>query len=356
MIKKFALSMAVCLLVALMASPVPAKTFKLTFGVGAPADPIPFVKTIRDYWAPEIQRRVEANTEHKIKWTLHFSPSVVKITDGFEAVQDGLLDSSIAFPIFENPALFIHNFSYFAPFGSSDQMQATKVNLSVYDNNPWLKQVFEKKHNQKWLANFTYETYDLITKFPVKTVADLKGHKIAAAGPNLPWIKAVGCVPVQSNVMEAYTSLQSGVYEGWVLPASTMLSFKLYEVAKYFNVVGFGAIAGGCLTMNLDVWNTLPADVQKIILDVGRDFAIEVAKETQIKNKAAFEGMKKAGVPIFNLPEEERRQWVKALGNMADEKAKEADKLGQPGTKVMQDYVSGMTKAGYQWPLEWKIK
>ena len=42
-----------------------------------------------------------------------------------------------------------------------------------------------------------------ITSFPVQSTADFKGRKIAATGPNLPWISGVGAVPVQSNLPEA---------------------------------------------------------------------------------------------------------------------------------------------------------
>ena len=58
------------------------------------------------------------------------------------------------------------------------------------------------RHNVKYLGMFTYDSYQLITKFPIKTIDDITGHKIAGAGPNLSWIKAVGAVPVQSNLVE----------------------------------------------------------------------------------------------------------------------------------------------------------
>ena len=347
---------ALLLMIVFIFGSASAKTFKLTAGFGISADVLPFTKAVRDYWAPEIKKRVESRTEHKIDWTLHFTASVVKLPDEFEAVCDGIVDVSMAFPIFENPALFMHNFSYFAPFGTSDIEQATKVNLKVYDMNPWLKEVFERKHNQKWLATFTYESYDLITTFPVKSIEDLKGHKIAAAGPNLPWIKTIGCVPVQSIVTDAYTSLQTGVYEGWVLPVSASFSFKLYEVAKYFNWVGFGCISAASLTMNLDVWNSLPKEVQDIILEVGSDYSMNVASNTKALHDSAAAKMKEKGVHFFSFSDEEKKVWVKNLGTMANDRTKEADKLGQPGTEIMKFYISEMERSGHKWPIRWVIK
>lgn len=333
-----------------------AKTFTLTIGCGVPADPLPFIKAVRDFWCPEVAKRVETATGHKIKWNFAFGGAVAKLGDEFETIESGILDGGVVFPIFENPELFLHNFGYFAPFGTSDIALATKINLKVYDNNPWLKDVFHKKYNQKWVGTFTYESYELITKFPVKTIEDLKNHKIAAAGPNLPWIKTVGCVPVQSHLGEAYTSLQTGVYEGWVMTPSYTWGFKLHEVAPHLTYTGFGCISAGSLTVNLDVWKSLPKEVQDIMMEVGREYSHVVAKATQAKAEIAVKDMKQKGVTFYTLPQEEKRKWLALISGLASQKAKEADKFGQPGTRVMKYYVDEMAKAGYEWPIKWVIK
>jgi TRAP-type C4-dicarboxylate transport system substrate-binding protein len=333
-----------------------AKTFTLTIGAGGPADPLPFLKAVRDFWAPEVAKRVEKSTDHEIKWNFAFGGAVAKLGDEFETIESGVMDGGVVFPIFENPELFLHNFGYFAPFGTSDIELATKINLKVYDNNPWLKDVFHKKYNQKWVGTFTYESYELVTKFPVKTIEDLKNHKIAAAGPNLPWIKTVGCVPVQSNLVEAYTSLQTGVYEGWVMTPSYTWGFKLHEVAPYLTYTGFGCISAGSITINLDVWKSLPKEVQDIIEEVGREYSHVAAKWTQAKTQIAEKDMKQKGVAFYTLPRDEKRKWLEVISGLANEKAKEADQFGQPGTQVMKYYVNEMASAGYEWPIKWVIK
>ncbi|MFH1090519.1 MAG: C4-dicarboxylate TRAP transporter substrate-binding protein, partial [Pseudomonadota bacterium] len=327
---------AALLFIPLLAGGAWAKTFKLTIGCGGAADPLPFIKMLRDFYCPEVSKRVEAATGHKIEWSMQWAGAVAKLGEEFEAVQMGLLDVAMVFPIFENPQLFIHNFSYYAPFGTPDVNLATKINMKVYDTVPWLKEVFEKKYKQKWVASVTYETYNMLTNFEWKTIDDLKGHKIAAAGPNLPWIKTVGCVPVQGNVMEAYTGLQTKVYDGWVLPDSIFYGFKLIEVAKYATNVGFGCISGPVVTVNLELWKSLPPEVQKIMLEVGPEYSVAVAKETDNRHQGAIKAIKEKGGLYYDLPLKDKQEWMKRLGNLADEKAKEADKLGQPGTEVLK--------------------
>jgi C4-dicarboxylate-binding protein DctP len=353
--------MTVCILAALFLIPLTntsssAKNFNLTIGAGVPADPLPFIKALRDFWAPEVAKRVEKNTDHNIKWNFAFGGAVAKLGDEFETIESGILDGGIVFPIFENPELFIHNFGYFAPFGTTDIELATKVNLKVYDHISWLKDVFNQKYNQKWIGTFTYESYELITKFPVKTLEDLKNHKIAAAGPNLPWINTVGVVPVQSNLAEAYTSLQTGVYEGFVMTPSYTWGFKLYEVAPYLTYTGFGCISAGSITINLDVWKSLPKNVQDIMQEVGREYSQVVAKWTNEKTKIAVKDMQQKGVTFYTLPRDEKRKWLKLISGLASQKAKEADDFGQPGTQVLKYYVDEMAKTGYEWPIKWIIR
>ena len=81
-----------------------------------------------------------------------------------------------------------------------------------------LCEVFETDHNQKWLGGACLANYGVGTNFAWDAFGDLDGHKIAGAGINLDWI--VGATPVASNLNEAYQSMQSGVYEGYLSASS----------------------------------------------------------------------------------------------------------------------------------------
>ena len=84
----------------------------------------------------------------------------------------------------------------------------------------------------------------------MERVADIKGQKIAGAGLNLKWLEFAGATPVQSSLVDAYTSMQTGVYNGWIMFPSGWVNFKLYEVGKFYTEIGFGAITWHGLTIN----------------------------------------------------------------------------------------------------------
>jgi TRAP-type C4-dicarboxylate transport system substrate-binding protein len=235
-------------------------------------------------------------------------------------------------------------------------MLATKVNLDVYEKFPYLREIFETKFNQKWLGVFTYEDYDLFSTLPVRTLKDVERRKIGCAGLPCPWLSKVGVVPVKSGFNEAYSSMQTGVYDGFVGFLTGYHGYKFFEVAKHFTYVGLGCTSGGSLTVNMDLWKSLPKEVQDIMIEVGKQYPYEVAKEIMRRRAVIKDVLLKNGVQFHTLSLEDKRAWMKARGNMANDKAKEADKMGMPGSAVLKYYVEALAKAGYEWPIKWEIK
>ena len=239
-----------------------AATFKLKIGAGHPPAGL-WIATLRDVFMPKISERVAKETSHKIEWTEAFGGSVCKLGECLEAIESGLLDIGDAHAPFEPAKMLAHNFSYFAPFGTPDPRIAAKAVREVYENTPALRKVLEDRYNQVFIAAGVVGNYGLITNFKWSTVAELKGHKIAAAGPNLPWLQGTGVIGVQSTLNEAYTSMQTGVYEGWVMFTDASMSFKLNEVSKQYVDMDFGCISTPVLTMNKETWKELPPEVQR---------------------------------------------------------------------------------------------
>jgi len=332
-----------------------ADTFRLTIGAGHPADAAVWITAMRDFFAPEISKRVAEKTGHKIEWTSAYGGSVCKLGECLEAVESGLVDVADLHVAFEPAKLMAHNFPYFVPFGSPDPVVAARAARQVYDNVPELKKILEDKYNQVFLGVGAVGNYNLVTTFAWDKVEQLKGKKIAAAGPNIPWLRAVGAVPVQSNLNEAYTSFQTGVYEGWVMFPDATVGFKLHEVAKNYTFTDFGAIANVVIAINKTTWNKLPKDVQAIMLDVGKEFTAVEPRMAAEKGKASIETMKAAGATVRSLSDSEKVKWANALTDIPNERTAEINKAGQPG-KAVDEYIKALNAAGVKMPRDWKIK
>lgn len=346
--------LAAALLTAATAPAATADTFKLSIGAGHPADAAVWVTAMRDFFAPEVAKRVAAKG-HKIEWTSAYGGSVCKLGECLEAVESGLLDVADLQVPFEPAKLMAHNFAYFVPFGSGDPLVVAKASRQVYDTVPELKKLLEDKYNQVFLGVGSVGNYGLVTTFAWDKVEQLKGKKIAAAGPNIPWLRAVGAVPVQSNLNEAYTSFQTGVYEGWVMFPDATVGFKLHEVAKNYTITDFGAISTVVLTINKTTWRKLPKDVQDVMLEVGREFTTVQTTMGSEKAAASLATMKAAGANVRSLSEEEKAKWAMALPDIPNERTAEINKAGQPG-KAVAAYLQALKEAGVKMPREWQVK
>jgi TRAP-type C4-dicarboxylate transport system substrate-binding protein len=331
-----------------------AKTFRITIGSGYAAEPNPLVKKWRDEVCGNIKNRVEAETGDKIDWVFAWAGSVAKVGEELGAIQSGTLKMGLVATPVETSKLYLNSFGYNVPFGSPDVEKACKVNLDVYRKNKILQDVFEK-YNQKWLGQISYETYDVVTTFPLLKMADLKGKKIAALGANIPWLNQTGAVAVQSNSGEAYTSFQAGVYQGFLLPLSYTVGPKLFEVAKHVTLVGLGGPAGPCWTVNLELWKSLSPKVQEIIWDEAQKYNDAIPATVAKMRDNAIQTLKEKGVTVHTLPPQDRKEWMQAVKDMPKDFIKECNKRGLPGKQVVQSYLEEMEKTGYTWPIKYEL-
>ncbi len=148
-----------------------------------------------------------------------------------------------------------------------------------------------------------------ITKVPVHTLEDLEGLKIRGWGEAITkMLDALGATGVYVTFGEVYQALQTGTVDGAMSGFTQYQDMSWYENAKY--VVDVTTSYGVFLTgINLDKWNSLPKDIQDIMLTAGRDtevWNLPVAIEADI---AAKDALREVGVILYELPIDELARW-----------------------------------------------
>jgi len=353
--RKHSLFAAAALVGALgMATSVVADEFKFRIASGH-SGPTPYVHLMSTFFAAQVKKRVEERTKHTVEWIEGYGGAMVKTSDTLEGVQTGIIDVGGYCFCFEPSNLPLHAFQIYVPFGTMDPVQSVKLARAVYDQTPEMEQRFEQKYNQKLLALIADNGYNLHTKFDWNNVSDLKGIKIGGAGANLKWLEFAGAVPVKVSAPEVYTGLQTGIYEGVIIFPSLSVNLKWHEVAKFYKLIGFGAITWHGLTINKNRWGRLPKEVQDIMLEVAREYEALTGtfnKETYPKQ---LQQLRDFGVKVDELPASVRADWAKSLSAWPAEAAKDFDKQGLPGSKVLRLAISEAEKLGYQWPVRYEI-
>jgi len=333
-----------------------ADTFTLRIGAGHPNGPAIYVTDTANFFVPEVKRRVAEETDHEVEFVEGYGGAIAGVAETLEAVESGILDIGAYCICFEPAKLFLHNFPYYAPFGPTDSEQEMRTVRAVYDQVPFLTETFEKDYGQTLLGLHGWDNYHLGTTDPWETVADLQGVKIGGAGPNLPWLEFAGAIPVQSTLPEGYMSLQTGVYNGWLMFPSAYLGFKYYEPAPHYTLIGFGAMGVNALTVNNRTLASLPEDVQQIIREVGRAYEAQAGASLNAAQQRGLTGLREAGANVRELSAETRAGWAQSLSGFANQQAKDADGRGMPGSEVMKAYIAAVAADGYDWPIDYVIE
>jgi len=103
---------------------------------------------------------------------------------------------------------------------------------------------------------------------PITCVADLKGVKLRIAPSNMltDAITRLGASPMTVGYNEVYSALQNKVVDGEEINITSIYALKHYEQLKYISEIGMYPYPA-FVVFNLDFWNSLSADQQKIIED-----------------------------------------------------------------------------------------
>jgi len=297
------------------------------------------IHNIVSLWAKE----VEEKTGGKVKVTIFPSQSLVNIKDIFPATTKGICDigfeslqmNASRYPLSLITGVGVMNW----PSGQGP----TEIWTELQKKFPGMAAEF-KEVKVLWY----YITMPMTLHFTKKTVrvpADMKGLKIEAAGPLAPAMKFFGATPMVTSPAEWYMALDRGLEDGICHNYTPIFSLKVHTLLRYHTDVDFGLV-GQAIIMNVDKWNSLAPDVQRVIdglrpwiekksVDISMDLAGEVRKTCQGLGHT------------FIVPNpEEMKLWMEAAKPMHEAWIAETEAKGLPGRAVFEETKRLIEKYG----------
>ena len=173
------------------------------------------------------------------------------------------------------------------------------------------------------------------SKRPIKVPADLKGIKLRV--PEGVWrvkmFQAYGANPSPMKFSELFTALQTGVMDGQENPFTQIYSAKLQEVQKYLSLSGH-VYTPAYLTVGTTHWNTLPADVRKVLEDTAKETQAFVYETAAKDDTALLDKLKQAGMQVNEVDKE---AFVAASKPIYEEFGKEV-----PGARELIDRATAL--------------
>jgi TRAP-type C4-dicarboxylate transport system substrate-binding protein len=278
------------------------------------------------YLADEVYKR----TNGKVKIELFYGQTLGKATEFLGMLKDGSLDMAGVSHGYYSSQFPLWSATQSIPFMMRSGKTVMEVAYRIPKEIPAVQEEF-RKWNVKYL-NYCEPVlhYTMFSRKPANTVADLKGMKVRTYGMYLPQaMKAVGAVGVTIHPAETYESLKRGVIDATIFDISGGYFMKSYEVAKHVIPWDIQSICGYSHMMNLDVWESLPKDVQRIILEVeAENRSIELEYKEKL-DKEAVGKLKEAGAVLHKVSNAERQKWVDANPDFVGQWIETCEKIGK---------------------------
>lgn len=169
----------------------------------------------------------------------------------------------------------------------------------------------------------------------VDNVGKLKGMKLRAGSSAVELtLTELGAVPVKLGAPDVYISVDRGTLDGAIFGAAATLGYKLEKMVKgTARNVNFGSLAA-ILFINERKFNSLPPDLQKLLVDVGREVGRDVAIAYSKESEESLAALEKAGVKVYDFPEPVVAEIRKAQDKVANEWVKQLEARRLPGKDV----------------------
>ncbi|MEJ2739859.1 MAG: TRAP transporter substrate-binding protein DctP [Dehalococcoidia bacterium] len=287
--------------------------------------------------AQEWINKIESDANGRVKITPYWGGTLINPMEAFSQLSEGVFD--IGWCCIGYTATGFELSTNYMPFyyGISDRDLRRKIDTEVRAKFPELNEEYAK---WKILETVSGNNNQLVSIKPVRTVADIKGMAMKGGGPDIEVIKKLGGEGARVSMGEVYISLQKGILDGSFVPWEAVGTFKFYEVADYVTLLDFSYSPYPQNFMNMDVWNSLPPDIQQIF-DDNIEFWNNAEDEAfRLANDVGLIAAEEAGMEMITFSDEESEKFFGTYNEVCTEIATKLDGEGYHGTDILNEVLS----------------
>ncbi|WP_163336091.1 TRAP transporter substrate-binding protein [Desulfopila sp. IMCC35008] len=301
MFKKVIGSVAVAL--ALACNPVHAAKYEWTFQ-SSDQPGIFMYQMAENYgkWMSEM-------TDGEVKISVAPVGSVVQYNETLDSVSAGILQGE-----FTDPSYFAGHDPAFGLIGNTVGAFGHPSEALKFLNYGGGKEIFQKlydKYNVHLIGVVITGVEAFVSSKPLNGVDDLKGLKMRAPeGMVQKVFAAAGAAPVNLPGSEVYTSLEKGVIDA---ADYTLFSVNhkqgMHKIGKYPVFPGFHSMPLQVVTINKEIWDGLPKNVQTMMETAVWRLATEVFFQYEMQDLEAAAKARAEGIQISDWSLEERAKF-----------------------------------------------
>ena len=262
--------------------------------------------------------------------------SVVPHTDTLDAVGAGILQGHLT-----DPSYFSGKDPAFAMMGNlvgawSDPFELLGFMESGGGNELYSELV--EPYGVHFIGAAATEPEAFVSRVPIRTVEDLQGVKLRAPeGMVFEIFSKAGAAPVSLPGSEIFSALDKGVVDAADNTVfATNQSLGMNDIANYPLYPGFHSLPMIDVSMNKQVWDDLPADLQAILTASVQQFSFNhIYSVRQLDAAAVAEAKANPDIEIINWSGDERAKFRRI--------AQQEWENWAPKTEMTQRYYDAVT-------------
>jgi TRAP-type C4-dicarboxylate transport system substrate-binding protein len=322
-----------------------AEKIKLKFSTYIPPPP---AWEAKEMFVDAFMEEVTKRSGGRVQWETFWSSTLGPPTDQFELCERGVVDVVMCSPAYEVGSFPLTTMGEL-PFSGPNNIEACKILQEMYKEG-FLKKEWTRVH---LIYFYSTDSWSALTRQKkIMKAEDLKGLKLRAKSiPHLRFLELFGATPVQIGAGEVYMALQTGVIEGTLFPQSLIPELKFHEVSKY-NLDLEALVSQDAIYMNIDTWNRLPKDIQKIFNDMF-DYSSEAANTIWQKYHKYFadNAKNKFGIEHSVIDSAEKAKMRAKCKVLWEEYIAAEEKRGHPAKAYANAWREKLIKRGYPTPF-----
>ncbi|NIM97984.1 MAG: hypothetical protein GTO24_07885 [candidate division Zixibacteria bacterium] len=216
----------------------------------------------------------------------------------------------------------------------------------AFVNDPRMMAIDKKSYGEKGLvkvADIGVEALDgIFAKKPLATLEDFKGVKIRTAGliPTLA-LKLMGASTLTIPTTEILEALQRGTVDAIQTSRGWGLGFGLPDVVTHVSFWRVQSVFPGMLIVNKAKFDALPPDLQKILLDTGREMQGQTTFAAKVEEYEAEIGVKVSRLKAVQPDQAEVNKARELVRPVIDKWLERAGPYGKEVLSIAAEYAGG---------------
>jgi TRAP-type transport system periplasmic protein len=287
-----------------------------------------FMSVLLDEWAKDLEKRASG----RVKVTNYHAATLTTAAQTYDAVAKGVADIANVVPG-NTAGRFPLTEALELPVGFPNSATGTRI----------MNQFYEKFRPKEWdqvkilWLHSQGPGFICTSKKPIYKLEDLKGIKLRAYGGVVGFVRDIGATPVAMPMPEVYEALSKGIVDGVTSSYEVLESRRTGELINYVTENRLSSYSAAfTMAMNKRKWDSLPADVQKIMDQMSIEYIEKSGKAWDAADQSGLRFMEKRSAKKIALSPEEEQKWIeKGQKPFVDDYVKRMKEKGLPGEEAL---------------------